>query len=777
MAIDYSVFRLNQKSGLKQTDPRAFTAGAAGLHQLGQGLQTVGDAGAKFALAEQNAFNAMHMTRSAATRKIETGKLRDALLNPQIFNAHTYEQQYNNGIKKINEALVKVAPNSRLKALVGAEGLEYHATQSSTIAKEARVFRVKQLRADGLKDVRDLRAAEIAQDNTATGLLKKKEYQESIKLTLERMVAGNIIDPAAAQVELDKLEKDRQQGALRRALQTAESEEEYDELLGRSNLLDEQEKEIFLEKYRIKKIARDKFAIAQEERAWKLSERERTLKHRKHDAEIRSRANDPNPDLRPTDKELDDLLEKDLISVDAYNSVQNDILNPPKRTVETNGESYQKVLDKIEKPAKDRTIDAAEIWAIKDIADTDKRALITILRSIDDKGVKKGRQIMADVIGTPETFIALRKPNLIAQVKTLKREFYDRVQDGEDPVEVANDITEKWKNASDLTSGVSQNRTGRDVGKLPLKYRIYSDTNSGLKFPDTLEIYNQAVQDFTNGDITSQEFLDITNQVQLLEETWSREAQEKHGGRKTAATLKRERRERAEQDKIAKEQEAKKLEEQQNSLVNKAKEAASDAVESVVDTAKDSLRSQPEVSVDNRNLGTSREQAEAIQAKERREREHDKEIAAQLAAQLAAQPADEVLPDVEQVITPILEQLKQVLPDIKLPGSSEVPVDNRNPGKDRQRAEQLQEKARRERQRDKKLKDEISGSAHVHNSLPGGIENISLEKLKRYAIAEGHNLRKSERKKLTALLKKKGVTGNALKELEEQISRGLTQDN
>ena len=589
--IDTSVFRQNQKSGLRQTDPRAFTAAAAGLTQLGQGLQDVGDAGAKFALAEQNAFNAMHMTRSAATRKIETGKLRDALLNPQIFNANTYEQQYNNGIKKINEALVKKAPNSRLKALVGAEGLEYHSAQSSTIAKEARVFRVKQLKADGLKDVRDLRAAEIAQDNTATGLLKKKEYQESIKTTLERMVAGNILDPSDAQVELDRLEKDRQQGALRKALLTAESEEEYEELLGKSNLLDEQEREIFAEKYRTKKIARDKFAIAQEERAWKLSERERTLKHRKNDADIRSRANDLDPATRPSDEELDRLLEDDLISVSAYDSVQNDILNPPARTVETNGESYQKVLDEIEKPAKDRTIDPAAIWAKKDIADTDKRALVTILRGIDDKGIKQGRQIMADVIGTPETFLALNRPGQIAEVKTLKREFYDRVQDGEDPIAVANDITEKWKNASDLTSSVSQNRTVRAVEKLPLKYRKYSDTNSGLKFPDTFAINNQAAQDLKNKDISPQQFLDITNQTKFLEETWSREAQEKHGGRKTAATLKRERKERAEQEKIAKEQEAKKLEEEKNSFVNKAKEAASESFDTAKETASGAVES------------------------------------------------------------------------------------------------------------------------------------------------------------------------------------------
>ena len=67
--------------------------------------------------------------------------------------------------------------------------------------------------------------------------------------------------------------------------------------------------------------------------------------------------------------------------------------------------------------------------------------------------------------------------------------------------------------------------------------------------------------------------------------------------------------------------------------------------------------------------------------------------------------------------------------------------------------------------------------ADIYNSLPNNIENISLAKLKSYAKKLGHKLRRSERKKLTALLKSKGVKGDALRKLEEQISLGLTRDN
>ena len=89
------------------------------------------------------------------------------------------------------------------------------------------------------------------------------------------------------------------------------------------------------------------------------------------------------------------------------------------------------------------------------------------------------------------------------------------------------------------------------------------------------------------------------------------------------------------------------------------------------------------------------------------------------------------------------------------------------------------------RKRDKKSKeaapaksiDQTKLSPDYYRALPDNIENMSLAKIKSYAKKLGRHLIVSERKKLIALLKSKGVKGDALRELEEQISLGLTRDN
>jgi hypothetical protein len=464
--------------------------------------------------------------------------------------------------------------------------------------------------------------------------------------------------------------------------------------------------------------------------------------------------------------------------------VQTAILNPPQRAIETNGNTYQEILDAIDKPPNERTIDAANIWSRLDLEDTDKRTLIGILRKVDDGKVGQGRKILSDVIGTPETFIAMKRPELIAQVKVLRREYYDRVQAGEDPIEVANNITDRWRKASDVTSDLSQNRVVRAIEKLPEKYRIYSSAGkNGLKIPDTAEINDSAATDYATGDISPQEFLVITDAAKGLEEVWTPEQQEKHGGRETPSTMKRKRLVRKEEEKLAEEAEAKKLEAEKNSFANKATESIKGAVSDAKESVKEFVNRPPDAPLDTRDTGDSRERAEQIQAKEREERKRGREVL----QEFVNKPADEILKDVESLTMPVLQKLQQALSSINITGSPEAPEDNRNIGDSRERAEKLQAKERKERQaskRDKKSKEAApaksfvpESSANLFNSLPKNSEDVSLEKLKSYARLYGNKLRRSERKKLTALLKKKGVTGNALKKLEEQISLGLTKDN
>ena len=57
MAIDYSTFQQTKKSGLRQTDSRAFTASAEGLARLGESMQDVGQMGVQYASAQQALHN------------------------------------------------------------------------------------------------------------------------------------------------------------------------------------------------------------------------------------------------------------------------------------------------------------------------------------------------------------------------------------------------------------------------------------------------------------------------------------------------------------------------------------------------------------------------------------------------------------------------------------------------------------------------------------------------------------------------------------------------
>ena len=57
MAIDYSTFQQTKKSGLRQTDSRAFTASAEGLARLGESISNVGEMGVQYASAQQALHN------------------------------------------------------------------------------------------------------------------------------------------------------------------------------------------------------------------------------------------------------------------------------------------------------------------------------------------------------------------------------------------------------------------------------------------------------------------------------------------------------------------------------------------------------------------------------------------------------------------------------------------------------------------------------------------------------------------------------------------------
>ena len=126
MAIDYSVFRQTQKSGLRPTDSRAFTAGAAGLHQLGQGLQDVGQMGVNFASQQAAIANDNLVNKSLLDFEKEKISLLTQVQTDAAFREKTPTAQFGSYVGKKLEAkqreLLSKLPATRKNSFFLATG-------------------------------------------------------------------------------------------------------------------------------------------------------------------------------------------------------------------------------------------------------------------------------------------------------------------------------------------------------------------------------------------------------------------------------------------------------------------------------------------------------------------------------------------------------------------------------------------------------------------------------------------------------------------------------
>ena len=126
MDIDLRVIQQNQKSGLRQTDPRAFTAGAQGLIQLGQGLQDVGDAGAKFASQQAAIANDNLVNKSLLDFEKEKISLLTQVQTDAAFREKTPTAQFGSYVGKKLEAkqreLLSKLPATRKNSFLAATG-------------------------------------------------------------------------------------------------------------------------------------------------------------------------------------------------------------------------------------------------------------------------------------------------------------------------------------------------------------------------------------------------------------------------------------------------------------------------------------------------------------------------------------------------------------------------------------------------------------------------------------------------------------------------------
>ena len=237
--IDRSVFQQTQKSGLKQTDPRAFTASASGLYQLGQSMQTVGDAGAKFALAETQAlqttrskrilanFTAYEISTANKLRETAPADQFEALYNEDITSwiNHTLNGNPQTGAKGLSKGLFKASVAQSLEA--------QRLTRLRPIASEARLRRLKAEKA-GVEDTILLLQREYGAtfgDHNPASELTRQGLALNIEGLIQGMADANLIDPDDAVAQRQKNASDLQV-AEAKFLQRTVPEEAIEYLLG-----------------------------------------------------------------------------------------------------------------------------------------------------------------------------------------------------------------------------------------------------------------------------------------------------------------------------------------------------------------------------------------------------------------------------------------------------------------------------------------------------------------------------------------------------------------
>lgn len=241
--IDRSVFQQNQKSGLRQTDPRAFTAGAQGLIQLGQGLQDVGDAGAKFALAENQAlqttrsqriladFTAYEISTANKLRETAPADQFEALYNQDITSwiKNTLDGNAQTGAPGLSKGIFKTSVTQSLEA--------QRLTRLRPIANEARVRRLKSEKAGVESTILLLQQAYGATfgDRNPASELTRQGLVENIEGLIQGMADATLIDPDDAVAKKQK-NASNLQVAEAKFLQRAAPEEAIEYLLGNKSV-------------------------------------------------------------------------------------------------------------------------------------------------------------------------------------------------------------------------------------------------------------------------------------------------------------------------------------------------------------------------------------------------------------------------------------------------------------------------------------------------------------------------------------------------------------
>tara|TARA_R110002020_G_scaffold368925_1_gene580701 strand:+ start:184 stop:2655 length:2472 start_codon:yes stop_codon:yes gene_type:complete len=564
-------------------DPGPFVRAYDSTIRAGQQLQNLGEQGVNVALKEQEVYNTTQINSTNATRKVLYSELKTQLLQPENFDAHKYEQNLSNGLLGINKVLEK--PNKKqiynpyLKGLIQAEGSAFYASQISSIQKEARVFRVKALKAQGLENIRLLRQEELKMPDIPSNQLLRQGIDATMMQLVDDMVAGGLLDPDDGVKEKTKIFKDREDAKIRKVVDNAIRMSDVYKVLDTAQYQSAEEREISLIRAKDNIRTNRTHKIAEETRIRKQQDREHKALQNTTEGDFDARIFDPKQFSTVTMKELRDARDDNLITRVYFDSRVNMIQKgDPYADRPTDSDEYDKVEKLVEQQLKypDRPIiKNSEIYSNDNLSNEARNILSGRLRgrggTLTDNKTTKARKKVKEAL----LIDAYTKMGKVARVKKKRDklvEFDRRVTAGEDPDEVAEEMinAEIDINKNPL-SKVSQIDTDERLKEIPQSIRRVVKSPDGVVVPNIREMLKQADAGLKSKLIDDDEYKATIDALEELHLKWPADMIEKHGGIKSSKTIKREK---LEKEKKAKEDEEKRLQKIEEDNRLKAKEAA-----------------------------------------------------------------------------------------------------------------------------------------------------------------------------------------------------------
>lgn len=583
-------------------DPAPFVNAYSGTIRAGQQLQNLGAQGVNVVLKEQEVYNTTQLNTSNATRKILYSELKTQLLQPENFDAHNYERDLSGGLKTINKGLLKRSNkqsyNDYLTGLIQAEGTAFYASQISSIQKEARVFRVKALKAQGLENIRLLRQEELKMPDIPSNQLLRQGIDATMMQLVDDMVAGGLLDPDDGVKEKTKIFKDREDAKIRKVVDNAIRMSDVYKVLDTAQYQSAEEREISLIRAKDNIRTNRTHNIAEEERIRKQQDREHKALQNTTEGDFDARIFDPTQFSGVTIKELRDARDDNLITRVYFDSrIKMIQKGDPYADRPNDSDEYDKVEKLVEQQLKypDRPIiKNSEIYSNDNLSNEARNILSGRLRgrggTLTDNKTTKARKKVKEAL----LIDAYTKMGKVARVKKKRDklvEFDRRVTAGEDPNEVAEEMinAEIDINKNPL-SKVSQIDTDDRLKEIPQSIRRVAKSPDGVVVPNIREMLKLADAGLNSKLINQDEYIDAINALEELQLKWPAEMIEKHGGIKSQATIKREK---LEKQRKAEDDEKKRLQKIEDDKRLEEKEAAQKEREEFFKSIKEGIVSLP----------------------------------------------------------------------------------------------------------------------------------------------------------------------------------------